>query len=40
MLSREHLTKQGRDNIKTIKAGMNRKRTYYTWDHLEKLSEY
>lgn len=40
MLSREHLTKQGRDNIKTIKAGMNRKRTYYTWDHLEKLLEY
>ncbi len=40
MLSREHLTEQGRDNIKTIKAGMNRKRTYYTWDHLEKLSEY
>ncbi|CAO3683407.1 unnamed protein product [Rhizopus stolonifer] len=39
MLSREHLTEQGRDNIKTIKAGMNRKRTYYTWDHLEKLSD-
>lgn len=40
MLSRKHLTEQGRDNIKIIKAGMNRKRTYYTWDHLEKLSEY
>lgn len=40
MLSREHLTEQGRDQIKLIKAGMNRKRTYYTWDHLEKLSEY
>ena len=39
MLSREHLTKQGRDQIKLIKAGMNRKRTYYIWDHLEKLSE-
>lgn len=40
MLSRKHLTEQGRENIKIIKAGMNRKRTYYTWDHLEKLSEY
>lgn len=40
MLSRKHLTEQGRDNIKTIKAGINRKRTYYNWDHLEKLSEY
>ena len=40
MLSREHLTEQGRDKIKFIKAGINRKRTYYTWDHLEKLSEY
>ncbi|KAI9491102.1 Dod COI i3 grp IB protein, partial [Zychaea mexicana] len=40
MLSRKHLTEQGRDNIKIIKAGMNRKRTYYNWDHLEKLSEY
>lgn len=38
MLSREHLTEQGRNQIKTIKAGMNRKRTCYTWDHLDKLS--
>ncbi len=40
MLSRKHLTEQGRDNIKTIKIGINRKRTYYNWDHLEKLSKY
>ena len=40
MLSREHLSKEGREIIKTIKAGMNSKRTYYNWDHLEKLSNY
>lgn len=40
MLSREHLSKEGRDRIKTIKAGMNSKRTYYNWDHLETLSNY
>lgn len=37
MLSREHLSKDGREKIKAIKAGMNSKRTYYNWDHLDKL---
>ena len=40
MLSREHLSKEGRDKIKYIKAGMNSKRIYYNWDHLDKLSNY
>jgi len=40
MLSREHLSKEGRDKIKAIKAGMNSKRTYYNWDHLDKLLNY
>jgi len=40
MLSRKHLSKEGREKIKTIKAGMNSKRTYYNWDHLDKLSNY
>jgi hypothetical protein len=40
MLAREHLSKDGREIIKTLKSGMNSKRTYYNWDHLEKLSKY
>lgn len=37
MLIKEHLTLEGREKIKLIKAGMNRKRTYYNWDHLRSL---
>ena len=40
MLNRKHLTIEGREQIKIIKAGMNSKRTHYNWSHLDKLSEY
>jgi len=40
MLAREHLSNDGREKIKKLKSGMNSKRTYYNWDHLEKLSKY
>ena len=38
MIDKQHLTSEGRSKIKTIKAGMNSKRFYYNWDHLEDLN--
>lgn len=40
MLSKSHLTAEGRAQITKIKAGMNSTRTQYTWDHLEQLTKY
>jgi hypothetical protein len=40
MINKQHLTSEGRSKIKTIKAGMNSKRFYYNWDHLEDLNNY
>lgn len=37
MLNKEHLTIHGREKISVLKNSMNNKRTYYNWDHLEKL---
>jgi len=33
--SKNHTTQEGRDQALNLKAGMNRKRTYFNWDHLE-----
>jgi hypothetical protein len=40
MLAKEHLTEDGRNRILSIKEGMNNKRTYYDWTHLDKLCGY
>jgi len=40
MITREHLSSDGRLKIKTLKAGMNSQRIYYNWDHLDKLAKY
>jgi len=40
LINKQHLTSEGRSKIKTIKAGMNSKRFYYNWDHLEDLKNY
>lgn len=37
MLNKEHLTIHGREKISVLKNSMNNKRTYYNWDHLDKL---
>lgn len=37
MLNKEHLTIHGREKISVLKDSMNNKRTYYNWDHLDKL---
>lgn len=39
MLNKEHLTISGREKITILKESMNNKRTYYNWDHLEKLNK-
>ena len=39
MLNKEHLTISGREKISILKEGMNSKRTYYNWDHLDKLNK-
>ena len=39
MLNKEHLTISGREKIPILKESMNNKRTYYNWDHLEKLNK-
>jgi len=38
LIDKQHLASEGRTKIKTIKAGMNSKRFYYNWDHLEYLN--
>ena len=32
----EHKTAQGKEKIVNIKTGINDKRTFFTWDHLQK----
>lgn len=39
MLNKEHLTISGREKITILKESMNNKRTYYNWDHLDKLNK-
>lgn len=34
ILDKEHLTESGVKIIKELKAGMNKKRSVFTWDHL------
>lgn len=37
VINKEHLTEVGRIKIKSIKMGMNSRRTFYNWDHLKDL---
>lgn len=39
MLNKKHLTMPGREKIGILKEGMNNKRTYYNWDHLDNLNK-
>ena len=36
MLSGEHLNNLGRNKALQLKEGMNNKRTYFNWDHLQR----
>lgn len=40
IVSKNHCTQEGRDQALKIKSGMNSKRTYFQWDHLETLKSY
>ncbi len=40
MINNLHITKEGLNKAKLLKAEMNRKRTYYNWDHLNLLKSY
>lgn len=40
MINNIHTTAEGRIKAKELKAGMNKKRTYYNWDHLNILKTY
>lgn len=40
MVDKLHVTEEGRKKAIYLKAGMNRKRTFFSWDHLDKLSSY
>lgn len=37
IVSKNHTTQEGRDEALKLKSGMNSKRTYFNWDHLETL---
>lgn len=37
IISKNHTTQEGRETALKLKLGMNSKRTYFTWDHLETL---
>ena len=40
IVSKNHTTHEGREIALKLKSGMNRKRTYFNWDHLETLKTY
>jgi hypothetical protein len=40
MLAKEHTSSIGRAKALALKSGMNNSRTFYSWDHLDKLSSY
>jgi len=40
IVSNNHLTPEGRDQALGLKSGMNSKRTFFKWDHLESLKSY
>ena len=40
IISKNHITQLGRDLALKLKSGMNSKRTYFNWDHLERLKSY
>lgn len=40
IVSKNHSTQVGRDQALKLKSGMNSKRTYFNWDHLETLKSY
>jgi hypothetical protein len=37
IVNKFHLTEEGRNEAILLKSGMNRKRTYFNWDHLKNL---
>lgn len=40
IVTNKHTSPEGRDTALKLKAGMNNKRTYLSWDHLESLKTY
>ena len=40
IVSGEHTTESGRKKALLLKEGMNSKRCYYNWDHLDQLKSY
>ena len=40
IVSDEHTTESGRKKALFLKEGMNKKRSYYNWDHLDQLKTY
>lgn len=40
MIKKIHLTEEGRNQAIILKSGMNRSRTFFNWDHLNKLKFY
>jgi hypothetical protein len=40
ILNKTHTTPEGRELALKLKSGMNSKRTYFNWDHLETLKSY
>lgn len=40
IVSKNHTTQEGRDQALKLKSSMNRKRSYFNWDHLETLKSY
>lgn len=40
IISKNHITQEGRNTALKLKSGMNSKRTYFNWDHLSTLSSY
>ena len=40
ILAKDHTSAEGRAKALALKMGMNDKRSFYNWDHLDKLSSY
>lgn len=40
IVSNKHLIPEGRDQALKLKSGMNSKRTFFKWDHLDSLKSY